>query len=95
MKTILNKDMSFLEASGSGLKSTQLSSPDLSRRKFIQVSGATGAGFSLASFMPTNTLHAAESDSAEVSGGLDHLELNAFVEVNANGSIRLYAHTPE
>ncbi len=53
------------------------------------MSGATGAGFSLASFLPADKLQAAQSDSS------DYLELNAFVEVDASGSIRLYAHTPE
>ena len=37
-------------------------------------------------------MHAAETEGRIIQ---DHLELNAFVEVNANGSIRLYAHTPE
>jgi len=92
MKTILSKDIPFFDASEAALKSSQLSSQDFSRRKFLQVSGATGAGFSLASFMPSNNLHAAETEGTDNSG---HLELNAFVEVDANGSIRLYAHTPE
>jgi isoquinoline 1-oxidoreductase beta subunit len=89
MKTILRKDISFLEASQPYLKSLKLTPKELSRRKFLQVSGATGVSFSLASFLPANKSRAAESDSSE------YLELNAFVEVDASGSIRLYAHTPE
>ncbi|MBN4053320.1 xanthine dehydrogenase family protein molybdopterin-binding subunit [Haliea sp. AH-315-K21] len=89
MKTILSKDFSFIEKNAAVLNSTKPSSRGINRRGFLQVAGATGAGFSLASFMSANKIQAAELEE------LGHLELNAFVEVNANGSIRLYAHTPE
>ena len=89
MKTILDKDSSLIEKGKAVINSTNLASHDLSRRGFLEVAGMAGAGFSLASFTPTNELLAAESTD------LGHLELNAFVEVNVNGAIRLYAHTPE
>jgi isoquinoline 1-oxidoreductase beta subunit len=62
--------------------------PAVSRRGFLKVSSMAGAGFSLACYLP------AKSVSAQASVN-DLLELNAFVEVGTDGTIRLYAHTPE
>ena len=89
MKTILSKDIAFNESNETALNSAKHPLQGLSRRGFLQTAGATGAGFSLAAFMPSRQSKAAELETS------DHLELNAFVEVDANGSIRLYAHTPE
>jgi isoquinoline 1-oxidoreductase beta subunit len=89
MKTILSKTFSFREKHKKADILTKGLSQDISRRSFLQASGATGVGFSLASFVPVGKAKAAEAENS------DHLELNAFVEVNINGSIRLYAHTPE
>ncbi|MDG2089796.1 MAG: molybdopterin-dependent oxidoreductase [Gammaproteobacteria bacterium] len=89
MKTILSKDISFIENNGTVFESANPSLQSFSRRGFLQTTSATGAGFSLAAFMPSKNIQAAEIEDS------NHLELNAFVEIDANGSIRLYAHTPE
>ncbi len=89
MKTIFSKDSLLVNEGEAGLNAQEILSQGISRRGFLQASGATGVGFSLASFIPSNKAQAAETADS------DHLELNAFVEVNTNGSIRLYAHTPE
>jgi len=89
MKTIFSKDSLLVNEGEAGLNDQEILSQGISRRGFLQASGATGVGFSLASFVPSNKAQAAETADS------DHLELNAFVEVNTNGSIRLYAHTPE
>jgi len=61
----------------------------INRRGFLKITGLAGTGFSLASYLPAQDLQAAEAVSS------DKLELNAFVEVGADGAISLYAHTPE
>ena len=68
---------------------TETSLHTLDRRGFLKISSMAGAGFSLASYLPSQHLSAAESENS------DNLELNAFVEVGTDGSIVLYAHTPE
>jgi isoquinoline 1-oxidoreductase beta subunit len=65
------------------------SSHTVDRRGFLKISSMAGAGFSLASYLPAQQLSAAESENS------GNLELNAFVEVGTDGSIVLYAHTPE
>ena len=86
MKAILSKDITFPKSDG---VITDNATINLNRRGFLHAASVTGAGFSLASLLPSGNINAAElADS-------DHLEMNAFVEVDLNGSIRLYAHTPE
>lgn len=89
MKMILRKEYNFPQSEDRPAGMPDSSAGAFSRRGFLQFAGTTGAGFSLATFIPSSKLHAAETENSA------HLELNAFVEVDPDGSIRLYAHTPE
>ena len=72
------------------MKKTHIQKPaNIKRRGFLKISGMAGAGFSLAAYLPAQDLKAAEANS------FGQLELNAFVEVGTDGTISLYAHTPE
>lgn len=62
-----------------------------SRRGFLQLTSNSAAAFSLASFIPVRGSSAAEAEDVDS----DYLELNAFVEVDTDGAIRIYAHVPE
>lgn len=89
MMTILRKDYSFPQPEVAHKGQPASAQDGFSRRGFLQMAGVSGAGFSLAAFIPAPKLQAAEAQVPEF------LELNAFVEVDPSGAIRLYAHTPE
>ncbi|MEE8160281.1 MAG: hypothetical protein V3T61_01445, partial [Acidobacteriota bacterium] len=60
--------------------------PEKTRREFIKESGSLLIGFSLCSHLPAELLAAA----ADLPGSLsDHPALDAWLEVNADGSVTL------
>lgn len=85
----LKKDVLLPASDVLANENSGFSPASLSRRGFLKASGGATACFSLASFVPVQSLSAAEAPDS------DHLELNAFVEVHPDGSIRIYAHVPE
>lgn len=59
------------------------------RRRFLKLTGIAGGGFALATCLPAQRVRADDAASGE------QLVLNAFVEVNLDGKVTIYAHTPE
>ena len=62
--------------------------PRLTRRGFLQASTLVAGGFALSLYTPQRALSTADATAAGA-------KLNAFVNIGANGRIRIYAHNPE
>ena len=66
--------------------------PGMDRRAFLKLSGAAGSGLVLASVFPSKLLaEASEAPGNLVAAG----ELNAFVEVSTDGTVRIYSANAE
>ena len=59
------------------------------RRHFLKLTGVAGGGFALATCLPVPQTQAVDTASGK------QLVLNAFVEVDLDGRVTIYAHTPE
>jgi isoquinoline 1-oxidoreductase subunit beta len=66
---------------------TEETQPRLSRRSFLQASTLVAGGFALSFYGPKP----AGATATSTSGA----QLNAFVNIGANGRIQIYAHNPE
>jgi len=72
----------------------QATSPNISRRNFIRLSGMSGAALTLGFYLPSFARGAAKiirGDAADELG----IALNAFITINTSGKVSIYNHRSE
>lgn len=71
------------------VRAVRKQSRTINRRSFLKLSGLTGGGFVLASVLPGTVMAA---DTLTLVGSA---EMNAYVQVSADGTITIYSGSPE